>query len=291
MTRFRGSWTAAAAVTLFLLSACAQTDAAGGPGDPASPSPSGGVVASGDQLVLRVAHVGGLAGNKGQLGKVPDVSVYADGRVITQGPQIAIYPGPTLPNLQVQMASPATVDALVAKGEDLGGTLGDLGKPGVSDGQTTRITINGKTIEAYALTEGQPSDPALTAAQRAARAKLAAFADQLTSLPTAKGMPAAQPYQATAVAAFATPYVKSTEAPIAPPVTAWPGPALPGEPVQAGGSQGCVSAAGEQAAAVLKAAAGANQLTPWKSGTANWSVVFRPLLPDETTCADVLGPR
>jgi hypothetical protein len=297
MTRLRGSWTAAAAVTLFLpvtllLSACAQTDAAGGFGADPSPSPSGGVVASGDQLVLRVAHTGGFVGNRGQLGKVPEVSVYADGRVITQGPQITIYPGPALPNLQVQMASPATVDALVTKGEDLVGTLGDLGKPGISDGQTTEVTIKGRTISAYALREGQPTDPGLTAAQRSARAKLVAFADQLTSLPTAKGMTAAQPYRATAVAAFATPYVKNTGGlPSAPPVSVWPGPALPGEAVQAGGGQGCVTAAGEQGASVLKAAEAANQLTPWRSGSATWTVAFRPLLPEETGCADLVGKR
>lgn len=297
MTRLRGSWTAAAAVTLFLpvtllLSACAQTDAAGGPGESASPSPSGGVVASGDQLVLRVEHGGGLVGTKGQLGKLPDVSVYADGRVITQGPQIAIYPGPALPNLQIQMASPATVDALVAKGQGLIGSLSDLGRPGVSDGQTTKVTIKGKTIQAYALREGQPSDPALTEAQRAARAGLAAFADQLTSLPTAKGMPAAQPYKATAVAAFAVPYVKDTGGlPSTPPVIPWPGPALPGQMLPAAGGQGCVAATGDEAASILKAAAGANQLTPWRSGSASWKVTFRPLLPDETTCADLVGKR
>jgi hypothetical protein len=211
--------------------------------------------------------------------------------VITQGPQIAIYPAPALPNLQVQMASPATVDALVAKGKELGGTLGDLGMPGVADGTTTKITINGKTISAYALTEAQANDARLTAAQRAARTKLRTFAEQLTSLPTAEGMPAAQPYQPTGVAAFATAYVKATDGlPSEPPVSPWPGPALPTSAFE-GTNQACVVAAGDQGAQVLKAAKDANQNTPWKSGTATFRVTFRPLLPDETSCGDLVGKR
>jgi hypothetical protein len=39
---------------------------------------------------------------------------------------------------------------------------------------------------------------------------------------------------------------------------------------------------------VLAAAATANAATPWDSGGTRWSVAFRPLLPDESGCADLL---
>jgi hypothetical protein len=292
MTRLRGSWTAAAAVTLFLLGACARADAIGAPSESGSPGASeSGVPAPADQLVLRVAQTGGFIGMNTLLTRLPAVSVYADGRVITQGPQIAIYPGPALPNIQVQLASPATVDGLVEKGRQLG-AVGDLGQPNIADATTTEITVGGRTIAAYALNEAQSNDPSLTAAQRAARAKVAAFVDLLTGLPAAQGMPAAQPYQPTAVAVLAQPWVKpADDQTSAPAATPWPGPALPGEYVRPGVKLGCLAVTGDQAGKVLAAAQDANQITPWTSGSATWSVTFRPLLPDETGCADLQGKR
>jgi hypothetical protein len=290
MTRLRGSWTAVAAVTLFLLGACARTDAVGAPGASGSPDPSASTApAPADQLVLRVEQTGGFVGPNARVGRLPQVSVYADGRVITQGPQVAIYPGPALPNVLVQQASPVTVDELVAKGKQLG-AAGDLGRPRVSDATTTTLTVDGRTIQAYALNEAQPSDPALTAAQREARAKLTAFIDQISGLSDAKGMPAAQPYRPTAVAVLSTPWVKS-ELPTQPPAVAWPGPALPGQYLQAGAKLGCLTVTGADADKVLAAAEKANQQTPWTSASATWSVSFRPLLPDETGCADLQGKR
>ena len=281
---------AAAAVTLFLLGACARTDAIGAPGA----SSSSGVPESGapaDQLVLRVEQTGGFVGMNTLLTRLPTVSIYADGRVITQGPQIAVYPGPALPNLQVQQAPPTTVDGLVTKGKQLG-TLGDLGQPNIADATTTEITVNGRTISAYALSESQSSDPSLTAAQRDARAKLAAFVDQLTGLSEATGMPATLQYKPTAVAVLASPWVKpADDLPSAPAATPWPGPALPGALLQPAGKVGCLTVTGDEASKVLAAAENANQNTPWTSGSATWNVTFRPLLPDEAGCADLQGKR
>jgi hypothetical protein len=294
MTRLRGSWTAAIAVTLFLLTACARPDGLangpkiGGPSDPESSAP-----ASPDALALRIERFGGFAGPDQSLGKLPVVSVYADGRVITQGPQIAIYPGPALPNVLVQSVDPATVQGLVDKAVAAGVRPGaDLGQPNVADAPTTRITVAApggvRTLDAVALTEAQANDPRLTAAQRDARAKLAAFVQEITDLSAANGMPQAVPYQPTAVAALAKPYTASngqTGLPKAPEPAAWPGPALPGAALA--GAIGCVTASGKEATAVLAAAKAANQLTPWTSGGKQWSLTFRPLLPDETGCADL----
>jgi hypothetical protein len=65
---------------------------------------------------------------------------------------------------------------------------------------------------------------------------------------------------------------------------------LPGDYLRQGVKQGCLTVTGAEAKKVLAAAEAANQNTPWKSGTATWSVRFRPLLPDESGCAD-LEPR
>jgi hypothetical protein len=281
-------------VTLFLLSACARTDGLGASASTAGPDPSGSAApAAADTLVLRVEQTGGFAGTNQQIGKLPSVSVYGDGRVITPGPQIAIYPGPAMPNLQVQQAPSAIVDALVAKARAAGGgSAVDLGRPAVADGTTTRITADGRTIEVYALNEAQPGDAALTEAQRSARSKLVALVQELTELPTAKGMPQARPYEAPTVAVLAKPWVKpADDLPSHPAATPWPGPALPGPYLQAGVKVGCVTVTGDQAGKVLAAAGKANQNTPWTSGASTYSVTFRPLLPDESGCADLQAQR
>ena len=296
MTRLRGSWTVAVAVTLFLLTACARPgDVPGGPGETGPSGPDSSIPADADALVLRVEHIGGFVAPDQMLGRLPVVSVYADGRVITQGPQIAIYPAPALPNLLVQQLDPATAQGLVDKAVAAGVRSGaDLGQPGVADAPTTRITVAApggtRTLDAVALTEAQADDPQLTVAQRAARAKLAAFVQELSDLSAAKGTPEAQPYQPEAVAALATPYRKPADGlPKQPDPVAWPGPALPGEALS--GPTGCVTASGAGTAAVLAAAKAANAITPWTSGGKQWSIVFRPLLPDETGCADLKAAR
>ncbi|MEV0715645.1 hypothetical protein AB0H87_13445, partial [Asanoa sp. NPDC050611] len=97
-------------------------------------------------------------------------------------------------------------------------------------------------------------------------------------------------YAAKAVAAIATPYVKPENVvdlggPQAP--VAWPGPALPGDRLNANLDVGCVTAEGDEAKAVLAAAGKANAATPWESGGKQWSVLLRPILPDESGCADL----
>jgi hypothetical protein len=295
MTRLRGSWTALAAVTLFLLSACARVDGAEAGTPDESASASAPATTDPDGLALRIERVGGFMAPDQQIGRLPVVSVYGDGRVITMGPAPAIYPSAALPNILVQQADPAMVQQLVDKATAAGvGSGADLGRPGVADAPTTRITVatgsGTRSVSAVALTEAQPDDPRLTPAQRDARAKLAAFVQQVTDLSAAAGMPAAQPYVPESIAALARPYVKPQDGlPTQPNALAWPGPALPGESIS--GNQGCAVASGDQAQAVLTAAKAATSITPWTSGGKQWTVVFRPLLPDETGCADLKGAR
>lgn len=295
MTRLRGSWTALAAVTLFLLSACARVDGTGAGAAGPSGSASAPATSDPDALVLRIERAGGIIAPDQQIGRMPAVSVYADGRVITPGPAPAIYPGAALPNLLVQQADPAVVRQLVDKAvaaEVGSGT--DLGQPGVADAPTTRITVatgsGTRSVSAVALTEASPDDPRLTPAQRDARAKLAAFVQQVQDLSAATGMPPAQTYVPAAIAGLVRPYTRPQDGlPTQPAGLTWPGPALPGEPIS--GNQSCVVASGEQARAVWTAARTAKSITPWTSGGKQWTVVFRPLLPDETGCADLKGAR
>nr|WP_243408125.1 cold shock domain-containing protein [Frankia canadensis] len=67
----------------------------------------------------------------------------------------------------------------------------------------------------------------------------------------------------------------------------WPGPTLPGEPLGDGVGLSCVTADGDRATALLAAARTAATTTPWTSGGRQWRVSLRPLLPEESGCADL----
>ncbi|MET8153424.1 hypothetical protein ACIBSW_07755 [Actinoplanes sp. NPDC049668] len=286
-------------MTLFLLSGCAQSAGSGAEASsstavPESPAVPGNV----DALMLRVEHTGGFVGPDLLASRMPQISVYADGRVIFDGPVPAVYPGPALPNVQVLTISPDALGTLIDKAVAAGVEDGaDLGHPGVADAPTTEITVRTvageQTVAAEALNEAQADDPMLTAPQREARKKLLAFTeelDRLTSQP-AGGTP--QQYRPETLAAIVQKYVAPDDAvqPVRPQAVRWPGPALPGESLNPALGLSCVAATGKQLDAVLAAAKEANAVTPWTSGGDAYSVRLRPLLPDETGCADLKAAR
>ncbi|MEU4216813.1 hypothetical protein [Actinoplanes sp. NPDC026623] len=295
MTRLRGLWTAAGAVTLLLLSGCAQAGA--GAEAPPSATGSSGVPGDGDTLMLRVAHSGGFVGPDALAGRMPETSVYADGRVIFNGPVPAVYPGPALPNVQVLTISPDALGALIDKAVAAGVEDGaDFGHPGVADAPTTEITVwtasGEQKVGAEALNEARADDPELTAAQKQAREKLLAFTEQLNKMTTEPTGGTPQEYRPETLAAIVRPYVEPGDGlPERPQTAEWPGPALPGESLSPTTGLSCVTATGKQADAVLAAAKDANSATPWISGGDAYSVRLRPLLPDETGCADLKAAR
>ncbi len=143
-------------------------------------------------------------------------------------------------------------------------------------------------MNALGISDG-PGD-GLTSAQRTARANLQHLRDTLTDLRRTLGSAEVGPttsYRPTTVAVVAEPWIQPDSP--APPEIRWPGPALPGEPVPNGPMVNCVTVSGPAAADVLTAAANANRLTPWVSGADRWRIDFRPLLPDEHDCQDLVN--
>ena len=249
-------------------------------------------VPGGDALVLQVAHVGGYVSESVLAGRLPLVSLYGDGRVVAEGPVDAVHPGPALPNVLAGHLDEGEVERLVDRALDAGvGDGFDHGRPPVADVPSTRFTVvtaaGTEVSEVYALeagifTGGDP--PGLTPEQVAAREGLQALLDELTAL---RGV-ATESYVPEAVAAVASEWVEPDDRlPPQPPV-AWPGPALPGEPLGRRSGASCVVADGPGATAVLAAARTANAATPWTAADGRrWSVVLRPLLPHEDGCADL----
>lgn len=276
---------ALAVAVLLGLAGCGERGTAGSPTPTAAPTQPAATTG----LVLRVEYTGGFVSPAVTAGRLPLVSVYADGRVISEGPTIDLYPPPALPNLQQHRIDASAVQDLVDDALAAGvGDTSDLGSPPVADAASTRFTVvtasHTYVRDAYALTETPADAGGLTDDQRAAREKLRDLLDTLTGT-TADGGTAS--YAPTAVAALVRPW-SAPEDGLTQPDIAWPGPALPGEPTSGLPDLTCVSATGDQAQSLLTAAASANAETPWVTGDgARWTVTFRPLLPDESSCADL----
>ena len=66
-----------------------------------SPSPSPSAPANADVAIVRIEQQGGMLPPWETMRWYPTVALYGDGRLITQGPQIELYPGPALPSLLV----------------------------------------------------------------------------------------------------------------------------------------------------------------------------------------------
>jgi hypothetical protein len=259
----------------------------------AGPGPGPAATATGDDLVVQVEEVGGFVAPSTIVTRVPTISVYADGRVITAGPQDDIFPGPALPNILVQRISTTDVARLATMARDAGvGTATDTAQMGVADASTTRFTVRVgddlQTTDIYALDMSDAQ--MMTGAQRAVRLALKALVAKLADLPhtlSPDAVSKAEPYRPTAMTAIAWPH--DTTDPNAPRQREmdWPGPTLPGVPLNPGMDLHCILVTGTSLTGVLDAAAKANVATPWTSAGRQWTVGFRPLLPDERDCEDL----
>jgi hypothetical protein len=217
-----------------------------------------------------------------------------DGRVITQGPQIEIYPGPLMPNLQVRTLTPEALDRLLALAKEKG-LLADAEYqlPTIADAATTvlTITVDGTTtrVSAYALAEGADVGAPIDAETKAGRAALRDFIDTLTGLPDSAFVDEARPYEVTSLRLFASPaaIVENSEFPGEQAPIDWPlGDLGAAGEVVGNGDLGirCQVLTGDDLATVLPLLEGANQLSVFRSGDAFYSLVPRPLLPGETGC-------
>ncbi|MFI5839022.1 hypothetical protein ACIA8K_04805 [Catenuloplanes sp. NPDC051500] len=291
----------AAAATLLLTTACANANSAA-QGAAGSASATAGTVEptgdipeiTGSTLVLRIEYTGGFVTPAMVATALPMISVYADGRVITEGPTTKQYPGPALPNLQVHYVQAADVDVLVERARSAGVQSGiDLGKPTIADAQTTRFTLlteqGRQVVEAYALVEADGSPNGLTADQVRDRRLLTELITAMQDLKATLGanrVKEAVDYVPFEIAGVAMPWQQSEGDP-AQTEKAWPGPALPGTPLGTSDTMGCVVTDALIATDVYNAAKDATIITPWTSAGKKYTVQIRPLLPDEHTCADL----
>jgi hypothetical protein len=252
-----------------------------------------------DELVLRMEVGGGFVPVEYNLRTVPGVSLFGDGRLVTTGPVIEIYPGPAMPNLQVAQLTEEGVQAILAEAQKAGllGEDATYDYPCVADLPTTTFTVVAEgqthTVSAYALgfeagTTGATGPCGDAAIDAEARAKLLAFSTELGDL---RGwLPEGSigddmPYTPTELRVYVRPYVGNPDLEQQP--TEWP----LSTPLASFGAADknldetrCGVVSGADLETLLPLANAANELTPWKSDGKDYALIFRPLLPDEHGC-------
>jgi hypothetical protein len=246
--------------------------------------------------VFRVRWEGGFVTPEMLLGRLPIVVVYADGRVITQGPVPAIYPGPLMPNLQERTISAAALERLIelAREKNLLRTV-HYDYPGIADAPDTvlEIELDGTSyrVSAYALAEAaiDLSAGGLDQAAIDGRAALREFIDALTGIPASDFVDVEHPYAFDGLRIYAgkAVVVPNSELPGEQPAVDWPleDLATAGDPVDNSPLEvRCQVVDGEDLDEVLPLLQAANSLQTFRSGDELYSLTVVPLYPGETGC-------
>ncbi len=238
-------------------------------------------------LILRIDVGGGFVPLPLHLRELPTFALYGDGRVVVPGPQIEIYPGPALPNLQVRTVSEAGAQAILAAARTAGlfGPDRHYDNNRIADAPTTTFTVVAEgarhVVSAYALGMEGPGD-----SYPSDRSALAAFQGKVSDLqswlPKGSLGPEDQ-FHTDELRVYVMPYQPQQDLPQ--PAKDWPGGSFGGFlPVVDLTGIRCGTVSGPALPAVLSAAGAANELTPWRADGRLWTLVFRPLLPDESGC-------
>jgi hypothetical protein len=263
-----------------LATGCAQRAATGG-----TPPP-----ATGHDVVLRIDTVGGFLAPQALLRQLPVFALYSDGRLVVPGPQIEIYPGPALPNLQVRTVSPEGIQAILAAAKAAGllGPDRHYDAIRVADAPTTIFTVLADgvrhTVSVQAL--GTEQSPDASPEEIAARAKLSALQSKLSDLSSwlpAGSLGKESAYRPVEMRVYVFAYAPSED--LMQKTVDWPLGSFQGfQPLPDQAETRCGTVTGNDLGRVLAAAGQANELTPWMADGERWALVFRPLLPDESGC-------
>jgi len=243
--------------------------------------------------------VGGLISPEATLGRLTDIAIYRDGRVIQPGATPAIYPGSLLPALLQTNVSSAGIQAVLDLARQDG--LADNDQAWLTgigaDMPDTIITVvvNGKAVVGRFSSLGA-SGPNLTdPAEIAARAKASDFLSHLTGYPSVLSqyqVGQSQPYVPTAVqivarlgdpSATVQPSMLARQPlvwPLAAPLTAFGQPIPPmATPLNVAR---CGTVSGDDLTVLWPLLQQATQITGFSSGGTTWTVTPTPLLPGQT---------
>ncbi len=240
-----------------------------------------------DDVVIEYAEVGGFMPREFVFNQTPNVLISGDGRSFSPGAQIAIYPAPLLPAVQVWTIGEDGIQEALAAADQAGLFQEiDYDEPtNVADASTARVTINvnGETYvhEAYALgIGGGPGDDGADATTPQRQALLD-FIDELQEItsPGPNGDPGIFEPSEYGIEALVVDDLSAYGSDgIEPTVVDWPTDAS----VRLADASSCTVV---QAAEVGDALAAADQLTFFQDGDDTiYQVLAKPILPG-TDCS------
>jgi hypothetical protein len=302
---------AAAAAVALTLSACGSL---GGGGSADAGSGDGGGDGDADAPLLQIDRRGGFMLPGFDFQRVPELTLYPDGRAIIHGPQIEIWPGPALPNLLVVQLSDDQVEDLLDLARDAGllADAPDYGQPPVADVPTTFVTfvVDGETyvhqVEALGVGDGlyesgdedlvgaepgddgtdeapvDPMPPAVTEDQLAARAALADFITAAHDRVGSVGDEEFYEIEAFVIQArmAGDEALQPIDGELERQRLPWP------VDVALADADACTLLLGDTAATLRGELERANQLTLWEQTDTVYEVWVRPLLPHEEGCTE-----
>jgi len=234
--------------------------------------------------IVRIEQTGGMLPVWETLRWYPAAALYADGRLITQGPIDAVYPGPALPNLVVTHISQAGVAQVLdwAAEAGLAGEDRQIGQAGF-DSSVTVFTVKSAegthTTTVGDVTAGDPEAGALNefvsvmsdvhnylpndiASDETAyiydRMRVISFPMEAANLPD-QGLATEVDWPLEPLASLGTSY---------------------GEPAE----YRCSLIEGEDLETLQPMLQPANELTLWLSDDVTYQVYAHPLLPDDEPC-------
>ena len=239
-----------------------------------------------DDVVVEYAEVGGFVPREYAFQQTPNVLVSGDGQVFGPGAQIAMYPGPLLPAVQVQSITDAGVQAIL-EAADEAGLLQQVAyeqPTNVADAATATVTINvnGETFvhEAYALGLALPGESgAETTPERQALADFIAELNDLTTLVGADQLGEQTLFDPTAygIEALVIDDLSGYGSDgIEPTVIEWPADVT----VRLADASTCTVVPASEIGETLTSA---NQLTFFEDAGVTYQVLAKPILPG-TTC-------
>ena len=280
---------AASFVLLLFLLSCADA-----PTDPGAGSGIDHSIAPQDVLV-QVAFEGGFVPLEWTYRSLPTFSLYGDGRLVQPGVQTEMYPGPALPAISTRTVTEegiqATLEEVLRLIQGVPDEMLDMGTVGMADVPTTVITVHAggvdRTIKAYGLSDLTERPERMSEEEFLARGQLQELVTKLTGLGAwlpAGSLGEETTYEGSGARLFVGEYRK-VDLPQEP--IRWPlGGNLDrfGDPAAGSDMYRCGVVDGADWATVRDAASQANELTPWTEAGTRFTILFRPLLPDESGC-------
>jgi hypothetical protein len=237
-----------------------------------------------------------------RFGWLPMITIAGDGRVVVAGPQIAIYPGPLLPNQQARAITDRGFTKIVELARKLGmlSGSGDFvppdARPGASLGRV-EIVVEGVVHDLRGdpsrviVCVTTPCDPAPGTPEA-----FGTFWSSLTDLSWLGGdLGPEAPYVADAYAVLTG--VEPVDDPaIRPGLAVWPlegSLATFGKPIGSDPEPRCGTVLGADAGALRPSFESANQLTRWIDEGGDpadaTALLVRPMVPGEDVCRELFG--